>query len=480
MIDLAHLDAVAGIVGASHLVGPGSDTGPYEQGARHDRGRAAFVVRPADTREVSQVVAYCVRHAIHLVPQSGNTGLVSGSTPDMSGRQGVLSLERLRGLDLDPANRTARVGAGVRLSALNEALEPHGLFFPIDLGADPMMGGMVATNTGGARFLRYGDVRRNVLGLEVVLPDAQGTVLDLASPLRKNNVGADLKQLFIGSCGAFGVVTQAVVEVHRRPAQTATAILVPRDDDALVELLVLFEELAGEYLSAFEGMSRPAMQAAIAHAPAVRNPFARGEIPAYAVLVELTRSWANADGEAPLDAVLEGILTRIWERDDAPLADALVARSDEAWALRHAISEGLKASGHLLGFDLSFRRADLPAFRRFMLAELGARHPAWRVCDFGHVGDGGVHFNLVHPHAAGPVPRESIEALRAFVMGEAVTRFGGSFSAEHGLGRANQVFYDAYAPDALKRVTGALLGAITHHPLGTPRLGPPPAAQGAR
>lgn len=471
MRTIEHVAALAQIVGSNHVLAGGPDVASYEQGARYDNGRAAFVVRPSSTAETSAVIAYCAQHAIHLVPQSGNTGLVSGSTPDGSGEQGVLSLARLKGVAVDAANRTASVGAGVRLSALNELLEPHHLFLPIDLGADPMIGGMVATNTGGARFLRYGDVRRNVLGLEVVLSDRQGTVLDLMSGLRKNNVGPDLKQLFIGSGGAFGIVTRAVIEVHRRPSEAATALVVPRDDEAMLELLAAFEAKAGEFLTAFEGMSRGAMQAALAHAPAVRNPFPRGEVPAFAILVELTRSWVAREGEAPLSTVLETVLSELWEGDAPPLVDAFLGRGDELWSLRHAISEGLRASGALVACDLSFRRSDIPGFRRRISEVLARRYPDFRLCDFGHIGDGGLHMNVVYRPTAGIGSRPKfVEDLRELIIQEAVEGFNGSFSAEHGLGRSNVRFYERYASKPARQAAASLLAALAPVPVGAIRL----------
>ena len=183
---------------------------------------------PRPVAELSSTVAYAVRNKIAVVPQSGNTGLVRGSTPDASGYELVLSLDRLRGeLAIDPLDRTIRASAGMRLSELNTALEPAGLWLPVDLGSDPMLGGMVATNTGGARFIRYGGIRQRVLALTVVLADENGTVLQLGSGLRKDNSRLDLRHLFVGSSGAFGVIAEATLEVARRPAQAHSALLVP-------------------------------------------------------------------------------------------------------------------------------------------------------------------------------------------------------------------------------------------------------------
>ncbi len=469
-------EALRRIVGTAGLLSAPDDLSSYQTAARYGGGVAAAVVRPADTRQVSAVLRHCVRRRLAFTPQSGNTGLVLGSTPDGSGRQIVLSLDRLRApprIDVD--DRTVTVAAGVRLSALNAALEPHHLFLPIDLGSDPMIGGMVATNTGGARFLRYGDMRRQVLGLEVVLPDADGTVLQLAGGLRKDNAHLDLRQLFIGSCGAFGVVTAATLEVQPRPRQSAVALLVPRDEDAVLETLRAFETETGEFLTAFEGMSEAAMRHACEHVRALRNPFEEG-FPGYAILVELSSVSGQRHGEPSLDTVLESVITRLVERDSSPLADVRFGRAETFWALRHALSEGLRAAGPLVGFDLSFRRSDVMAFRRVAIAQLAVTHPEYEVCDFGHVADGGVHFNLVQ-RTNRPVDAARVSGLRDAVLDLAVRDFGASFSGEHGIGRANQRAYDRYTPASIQHYSAALAAVFAAMPATAVRFGPPPAGE---
>jgi len=449
----AHQAALSALLGPGGLVVDPADRAVYETPARYAGGVAAAVVRPATTAEVSAVVGYCVRHGLRFVPQGANTGLVEGSTPDASGTHLVLSLGRLSGpLEIDAADRTATVGAGVRLSTLNAALAPHGLVLPIDLGADPSLGGMAATNTGGARFLRYGDMRRHVLGLEVVLADAAGTVLTLSHGLRKDNAAIALRQLFVGGCGAFGIITAVTVEVHPLPRQTAAALLVPRDAEAVLPLLQAFEAEAGATLTAFEGMSKAAMSRAIQHVPSISDPFAGG-VPDYAVLVELTRTWAPRDGEASLDEVLQQIAGDLLERDDSPLVDALFGPVEKMWALRHALSEGLRASGPVGGLDLSFRRRDLARFRREAVAMLERDFPDHVLCDFGHVADGGVHFNLVR---TGPTDPDRLAALREAVLVLAIEGFGASFSGEHGLGRAVQGPYDRFTDPLIQRYSAAV------------------------
>ncbi len=470
MLNQAHQDALAALVGPGGLILDPADRAACEIPARYAVGVAAAVVRPATTEAVSAVVGYCVRHGLPFVPQGANTGLAEGSTPDASGAHLVLSLDRLTTpLEIDSADRTATVGAGVRLSALNAALAPHGLFLPIDLGADPTLGGMAATNTGGARFLRYGDMRRHVLGLEVVLADEAGTVLQLSHGLRKDNAAIALRQLFVGGCGALGIITKVTVEVHHRPRQTAAALLIPRDADAVLPLLLTFEAEAGATLTAFEGMSKAAMVRAIEHVPSLSNPFAGG-VPDYAVLVELTRTWAPREGEASLDEVLQQIAGDLLERDDGPLVDALFGPVDRMWALRHALSEGLRASGPVVGFDLSFRRRDLARFRAEATVVLERDFPDYALCDFGHVADGGVHFNLVG--LADPAKAAGRRtALREAVLTLAVDGFGASFSGEHGLGRAFQDAYDRFTPRLVQDYSAAV-AAVFGTGSSAVRLGP--------
>ena len=458
--------ALEQIVGPQGLIADPEGMRGYEIGARYDEGRAAVVARPADVGEVSALVSLCVRQGVTLIPQGANTGLVGASTPDGSGEQVVLSLDRLRApLEVDVENRSVRAGAGVRLSAVNDMLGPHGLWLPIDLGADPTIGGMAATNTGGARFIRYGDMRRHVLGLQVVLADEAGTVVEFRRGVRKDNTGLDLRQLFVGAGASFGVITRAELEVHRQPRQSAAALVLLSDPAAALPLLAHFEREAGELLSAFEGMSREALMRALAHVPRLRNPFPAGEVPPYAVLIELSCVRPYRLGEPGLDKILEACVAEWWERADPSTLDALFGPPEDLWAIRHAIPEGLRGAGRVIGFDLAFRRSDLAAFREAMIGELAAGFPEMTVCDFGHIGDGGVHFKLVCDPAKAP-DAARLESLRRCVYDMAVGRFDGSFSGEHGLGRANLAFYRAYASPQVQALSGAIQQVFTRSPLG--------------
>ena len=448
----------------------GDECACYETGARFDAGKAVFVLRPATVQQLSSAVAFCVRNSIPIVPQSANTSVVSGAIPDTTGKQAIISLERLRQrLDIDVDNRSVHLDSGFRLSELNARLEEHGLFFPIDLGADPLVGGMVSTNTGGARFIRYGDVRRNTLGVTVVLADEHGTILDLCSHVRKNNVGVDWKQLFIGTSGVFGIIAECVLNVEFSPKQAATALLVPKGADTILPLLNILERRAGSDLTAFEGMSGNSIAAAVAHVPSLRNPFQSRPLPDYAILLELSRNRDARRDEIDIGDWLQTLLSDIWEESPHLLDDVLFGPPRDLWSLRHALSEGVKQLGKLIALDISFRRGDITRFLQRMEAELPARFPGLRLCHFGHIGDGGTHFNLV-------VPRESTDAgdpayerrLRSWVYDIVVREFGGSFSAEHAIGRKNQHFYDKFTDPRLKSLSGSLKESTSPGKIGVP------------
>lgn len=467
-----HLQNLEKILGGKGVISAKADMKAYEIGARGESGNAAFILRPASSKECCDAMEYCAAHKIHLIPQSGNTGLVCGSTPDNSAQQAILSLDRMNDIfEIDVTNKTAHVGAGCRLSKLNEALEPHGLFFPVDLSSDPCIGGMIATNTGGGRFLKYGGVRENTLGLEVVLADENASILDLLCPLHKNNTGLDLKHVFIGTSGSFGVITQAIIKLAQRPKQSATALLIPSKLDDINLLLRELEMRCGDMLSAFEYMSGEAMRRALSHAPSLTNPFGQENIPDYTMLVELTRTWERRENELSLDDTMQDILGEIWALKEEPLSDAIIAPPDKLWSLRHAISEGVQKSGKLYAFDISFKRGDVTSFLSYMRGALSKDFSDIYICDFGHIGDGGVHFNLVIRRDDPRANDTSFEKLlRDYVYDKTVKNFGGSFSAEHALGRKNQEYYDLYTSQKIKDIARSIKASLHCGDIGTVKL----------
>lgn len=466
--------ALAGLVGQANVYADPADKARYETGARYGDGKAALVVRPGSAAEVAAVVRYCVDTGTPLIAQGANTGLVAASTPDASGTQVVLSLERLRGeIAVDRANRTATVGAGVTLQELNDKLAEHGLCFPIDLGANPSLGGMIATNTGGSRLIRYGDVRHNLLGIEVVLADPPGQVLDLMSGLRKNNTGYDLKQFFVGVSGAGGIITRAVVQVHPLPRQTATALIVPTSQEAVLELLIALESEFGDFLTAYEGMSSSTVQSVIDHVPGVANPFAPEPIPDYCLLVELAATSSREVLGVDLQSALNDFLERQF---DVLVTNAVLDGGPDLWKIRHSISESIRHQGKLIAFDIAVPRSSMVDFQTTARRMLEADFPWLRLFDFGHWADGGTHFNIVWPHDAAPAyDTDTVEKLRLAIYDLVVRQFGGSFSAEHGVGPYNERFYHRYASPEAQVLSGKIQQAIDpRHALGQVHFGPSP------
>ncbi|MBX9297706.1 FAD-binding oxidoreductase [Chromobacterium vaccinii] len=430
----------------------GDACAPYQADASSCRGQAAAVLLPSDASAVSALLRAAVRHRARLVPQGNLSGLVGGAVPDGSGRQVALSLARMRRLRaIDPLNRSAVAEAGMPLSELNRQLEPHNLWLPIDVGSDPAVGGLVGANTGGSRLLRHGDVRRNLLGLEVVLADEQGSVLDLTAPLRKNNAGIDLKQLFVGSGGALGVVTAASWDLKRRDASTLTLFAaLPGREEALAALDAC-EQRFGEMLSAFEVMGTPALAVTLRHFPALRHPLADAGAGCYA-LVEIASAMPGLD--ALLRERAEALLAGLHQR--GLVADAAFARPEALWPLRDSLPLALAAEGLPLSFDVGLPRSRLPAFHAAAERWLAAEHPALRLYDFGHFGDGGCHLIALLPreHAASYGPAK-LAVLKSGLY-RLVAEHGGSFSAEHGVGPLNAAFYRKFADAGAQRLAAGL------------------------
>lgn len=444
----------------------------YCRGWRGETGRARFVARPRSTQDVSKLVSESVKHGFKIIPQSGRTGLVGGSVPNQDEDQIVLSLEGLTStFETSRTNRSLTCSAGFRLSEINQKLEADGLFFPIDLGADPCIGGMIATNTGGSRLLRYGDVRQNVMGLTVVLGDEHGTVLKLGRDWRKHAIGPDWMQMFIGSGAAFGIVTECVLDLQLRPKQQAAALLSLQDESALPDAIVQLEDRFGSLLSACEFMSDNALKAAYAHTRHLKKPFGHDHTPALVLLVEISCDWPLTEEDRSLqDVLIEGLAGMCSENENL-FGEIVFGRAEEIWAIRHAISEGVRALGRLYAFDLSFARQDVLRFREAMTLTLDSAFPEIKVCDFGHVGDGGIHFNLIDQISDDDWTTERERSVRDLVVRTAAEDFNGCFSAEHGVGPVNFRYFETYVPAEERRLSAALEAATSGQRLGRVHFG---------
>ena len=413
------------------LVGGG--LGAYEQDWRkRSHGKALAVVRPATTAEVAQVVAACAAAGISIVPQGGNTGLVVGSTPDESGSQVVLSLQRMNAVrEVDAANMTITVEAGCILQAAQEAAQRAGYLLPLSLAAEGSctLGGNLGTNAGGTQVVRYGNARDLCLGLEVVT--AQGEIWDGLTGLRKDNTGYDLRDLFVGSEGTLGVITAATMKLYPLPAATLTAwAAVPSMDDAVL-LLGMAHKHLGAGLTGFEVMGQFPLSLVARHFPQMRVPL-YGQSP-FCVLLENSDSESELHARTQFERLLETAL------EEGCVTDAVVAESltqaHQLWHIRETIPLAQVEEGLNIKHDISVPISAIPRFCEATDALLGQAIPGVRLVNFGHLGDGNLHYNVQAPQGVDPAEflREQEEHVTRLVY-DSVRRFGGSISAEHGVG----------------------------------------------
>ena len=411
----------------------GGDLSAYERDWRgRYPGRALAVALPASTAEVAAVVRLCAEHGTSLVPQGGNTGLVGGSTPDDSGRQIVLSLARMRRVrGIDAANLTMTVEAGCILQAVQDAAAAQGLLFPLSLAAEGSctLGGNLASNAGGTAVLRYGNARELCLGLEVVT--AAGEIWDGLSGLRKDNTGYDLRDLFIGSEGTLGVITAATLKLYPQPLARMTALAACDSLAAAVDLLGLARTRAASGLTGFEVMNAFSLALVKRHFPQLTQPLAASP---WTVLLELSDSESEAHAralfEGLLEAALEGGLIR-----DAAVAESQ-SQSKAMWHLREAIPLAQSREGLNIKHDIALPVSAIAGFVEATNAALAAAYPGVRLVDFGHLGDGNLHYNVQAPDGAAAAEfLAAHEAAINDIVYDAVGRVGGSISAEHGIGR---------------------------------------------
>lgn len=397
-------------------------------------GRALGMASPADTAQVAALVQLCAKHGVPIVPQGGNSGMSGGATPDETGRAVVLSLRRMNAIRaVDAAARTATCEAGVILQVLHEAAEAKGLRFPLSLGGkgSATIGGLISTNAGGTQVLRHGSMRALVLGLEAVMPD--GTVFNQLVPLKKDNRGFDLKQLLIGSEGVLGIVTAATLRLE--PAIAAREVLWAGAESltAAREVLLMAERIAGPFLEGFEVMPQHSLDAVRDYLPGARQPLAEDH--AWHILIELV---GDADGAARLPDLAQRVLEEAFEA--GLIQDATIAANDtqaEAfWNLRETIAPAERALGPAVQHDISVPVERMPAFVEEAVPLLEGQWPGTRAVGFGHLGDGNIHFHVIAP--AG-VDRAEWEAGDGKAISrqvhDMVTAWGGSISAEHGIGQ---------------------------------------------
>ena len=444
------LDTLRSIVGDAHVLTEGDLTAWEQDWRRRVRGKALAVVRPASTPEVAAVVKACAAAGTAIVPQGGNTGLAVGSTPDDSGTQIVLSLTRMNAVrSVDTDNLTMTVEAGCILQNLQDEAEKAGVLFPLSLAAEGSctIGGNLGTNAGGTQVVRYGNTRELCLGLEVVTP--QGEIWSGLKGLRKDNTGYDLRDLFIGSEGTLGVITAATLKLYPRPAAQLTAWAAVPSMEHAVALLGLAHQHLGAGLTGFEVMGRFALSLVDKHMPQLRVPFIEQDDVPYGVLLENSDSESEDHARARFEALLEtafeaGCVT------DAVVAENL-SQAHNLWHIRENIPLAQAEEGLNIKHDISVPISRIPAFVEYADAMMVREIPGVRLVNFGHLGDGNLHYNVQAPADSDPqVFLREQEAHVNHLVYEAVAQFGGSFSAEHGIGALKVEKLEKYqSPTAL-------------------------------
>jgi FAD/FMN-containing dehydrogenase len=407
------------------------------------RGNAVAVVAPADTAAVSRVLAFCNERRIGVVPQGGNTSYCGGATPDGSGSQVLLSLARLNRIrGIDTANYTLTAEAGCILAKLQAAAAEADRYLPLSLGSEGscMLGGNLSTNAGGLNVIRYGMARELVLGLEVVL--AGGRVLETLTGLRKDNTGYDIKSLFLGAEGTLGVITAACLRLFPALRSFATAFVAVRDPAAAVSLLGTLRDASGDRVSSFELIPRIGVELTSRHIPGVADPLAAPS--AWYVLCELSTSRTDE----PLEAVLEQVLAKAHEQgwvQDAGIAQNLRER-EAFWRLRESIPEAQRKDGASLKHDISVPVSQVPRFIEVAGGWVAQNVPQGMLVAYGHLGDGNLHFNVNQRAGTQANELQAIEQQVRRAIHDLVRDFGGSFSAEHGIGQLKVLELERYAP----------------------------------
>jgi FAD/FMN-containing dehydrogenase len=455
------LQAIKDLLGPQGYLESEADRAPFEVDFRGiHRGQSPLIALPQSTAEVARLVRYCADHKIGIVPQGGNTGYCGGATPHPGNSEIVVTLRRMNRIrSVDALNDSLTADAGCVLETLQEAAAAANRLLPMSLGSEGSctLGGIISTNAGGTAVLRYGMMRDLVLGLEVVLPD--GRVLDQLRALRKDNTGYDVKQLFIGAEGTLGIVTAACIKLFPRPAGMATAMIALASPAAALDLLATLKSRLGAAVTTFEILPRIALEFVCRHIDGTRDPFG-AQFPWY-VLAEITLPQTDSDLADRFESALTDAIAT------GRAADAVTATSDtqrEAlWRLRETIPEAQRQEGAGLKHDISVEPQRLPQFIDEGRALLARIVPQARLVAYGHLGDGNLHFNL-SPATAADHSLTAIADQARRAVHDLVAAYGGSISAEHGIGQLKVAELQRYEDPVALALMHGLKKAID--PLG--------------
>jgi FAD/FMN-containing dehydrogenase len=459
---MSRIEDLRSIVGATHVLDRDDDMAPYLVDWRKRYiGKAQAVVLPSTTEEVASVIAWCARTGTPVVPQGGNTGLVGGATPAADGRAVLLSLKRMKSIRaVDVANATLTAEAGCTMVEAQDAARAQGQLFPLSLAAEgsATIGGNLSTNAGGVQVLRYGNARELCLGLEVVLPS--GEVWSSLRGLRKDNTGYDLRDLFIGAEGTLGVITAACLKIFPMPRARATAMLAVPSLPAALRLLQSARGRCGPTLTAFECFNDLCLTLVERHYRGHSSPF-RARSPHY-VLLELS----DHEDEVHANGLLEALSADAIESGTA--TDAVIAQSTaqsrSLWSLREFISEAQAQEGRNIKHDISVPISAIADFVSETDALLQQRFPAVRMVVFGHLGDGNLHYNVSPPLGMEADRFTALQPQIYSTVHDQVSAFGGSISAEHGVGQLKRGEIVRYKPEVELRLMRTLKQALD--PLG--------------
>lgn len=427
---------LSGFLGSSGWVDP-EDCIPWQRDWLNQFGEVPLgVARPKSTTEVANVLRICHDESIPVVPQGGNTGLVGAGVLGKPGGV-ILSLSRMNAISSsDVSGGSIVVEAGVILKQLHESLDRTGLMFPMNLGSEgsAQIGGLIATNSGGSHAFRYGMMQDLVLGLEVVLAD--GAVWNGMRAVQKDNAGYQLRKLFCGSEGTLGVVTQAILKLSPQPKQQLTALLAVKDALGLIRLASKLRANSEEFLSAMEFFSDVGLDIALKNIPGLVFPLQSRA--SFYLLVEV----GSGSMQVPLDSILTEVMH--WGMDNGIVIDGALAQSEAHrsafWRLREEQPEAQRRLGKQLKHDLSVPPGKLAHFLDEADKECNKILNGVRINAFGHLGDGNVHYNLSPPK--GTQDFLDLDSEFAINLGKLVTNMGGSFAAEHGIGRTKIMLAD--------------------------------------
>jgi FAD/FMN-containing dehydrogenase len=446
-------------LGKQYVLTEDVDKAPYlTDWRKRYTGKALAVLLPKTTDEVAKLVKLCAANHVAIVPQGGHTGFCGGATPDDSGKQVILNLKRMNQIrEIDAANQTITLEAGCILQAVQEKAAAQDFLFPLSLGAEGscMIGGNLATNAGGTNVLRYGNTRDLCLGLEVVT--AQGEIWNGIKGLRKDNTGYDLRDLFIGSEGTLGIITAAVMKLYPLPISQWTTLVATDNIASTIALLTLFQKRATSLLTGFEMMTLESLALNEKHFPQMANPL-KGN-PPYTVLIELS----DHESEEHVRKLLESILEEAFSANlisDAVIANNL-SQANAFWHMREHITLAQAEEGANLKHDITIPLSSLESFIQDTDSLMRQQYPGVRIINFGHLGDGNLHYNIAPPLGLDPKTfnLNHEKAIHELVYAQ-VERCQGSISAEHGVGQLKladlRAHKGAVAHDLMKALKRAL------------------------